>query len=56
MKKTLIKATLATTLTLAFSVSAQAASIYFFGDSLSDTGNTSAKFGGAVPVYTVGTP
>jgi outer membrane lipase/esterase len=56
MNKTLIKATLATTLTLAFSVSAQAASVYFFGDSLSDTGNTSAKFGGAVPVYTAGTP
>jgi outer membrane lipase/esterase len=56
MKKKLIKATLATTLTLAFSISAQAGSIYFFGDSLSDTGNTSAKFGGAVPVYTAGTP
>jgi outer membrane lipase/esterase len=56
MSKRLIKATLATTLTLAFSVSAQASSIYFFGDSLSDTGNTSAKFGGAVPVITAGTP
>jgi outer membrane lipase/esterase len=56
MDTRLMKATLATTLTLALSVSAQAASIYFFGDSLSDTGNTSAKFGGAVPVYTAGTP
>ncbi len=56
MDNRLIKATLATTLTLAFSVSAQAASIYFFGDSLSDTGNTSAKFGGFVPNITAGTP
>jgi outer membrane lipase/esterase len=56
MSKTLIKATLATTLALTFSAAAQASSIYFFGDSLSDTGNTSAKFGGAVPVITAGTP
>jgi cholinesterase len=56
MNKKLIKATLATTVTLAFSVSAQAGSIYFFGDSLTDTGNTSAAFGGAIPVFTPGTP
>jgi outer membrane lipase/esterase len=56
MKKILIKATLATAVTLGFSVAAHAGSIYFFGDSLSDTGNTSAKFGGAVPVVTPGTP
>jgi phospholipase/lecithinase/hemolysin len=56
MNKKLMKATLATTLTLAFGASAQAASIYFFGDSLTDTGNTSAAFGGAVPAYTPGTP
>jgi outer membrane lipase/esterase len=56
VKTTLFKATLATTLVMALSATAQASSIYFFGDSLSDTGNTSAKFGGLVPSITAGTP
>jgi outer membrane lipase/esterase len=44
MSKILIKATLATTLSLAFSVSAQAAGLWVFGDSLSDSGNNAIVF------------
>jgi outer membrane lipase/esterase len=49
MSKRLINATLATTLTLAFSVSAQAAGLWIFGDSLSDSGNNTAVFTSQTP-------
>ncbi len=41
---------------LSLSASAHAGGLYFFGDSLSDTGNTSTYFGGALPTITPGTP